>query len=56
MESPWEARVESVDRLENGVLVTFEGGISAIFSSALLFSMLTQAERVVDDIETESEE
>jgi hypothetical protein len=56
MENPLEPHVEDADRTESGVLVTFKDAIGAVFSVALLYLMLPQAERVVDDFEDAPEE
>lgn len=45
-----------VDKLQNGVFVAFEDGKYAIFSAALLYATLPQAQRVEDDLEPEVDE
>jgi hypothetical protein len=38
--------VQSVDRIADAVIINFRDGRSAIFSSALLYSMLAQAQEL----------
>jgi hypothetical protein len=41
-------RIAFVDRLEDGVVITFDDGRCAIYSSALLHRSLAQAKEVLD--------
>jgi hypothetical protein len=49
MEHSFKPRVESVDKSQEGIIVTFEDGTSAVFSAALLYSMLSQAQQVIGE-------
>jgi len=46
MENRPETSVVEVDRLEGGVIVTFDDGKSAFYSAALLRDVLPQAKEV----------
>ena len=48
MESDSSPRVIDAKRFRNGVIVTFEDGRAALYSAALLYSRLPEAEEVVD--------
>jgi hypothetical protein len=56
MDRSSEPNIASVDKLPNGILVTFEEGKLAIFSAALLYVMLPHAQQVEDDLQPESAE
>ena len=44
MDTPRASRITNVDRLNGGVVVTFEDGRCRFFSTALLYKTLPQAE------------
>jgi hypothetical protein len=46
MEPHTAPRIVSSDRLDDGILVSFDDGKSAVFSAALLYANLSQAEEV----------
>jgi hypothetical protein len=46
MDSPPESRIRSADKLREGLAITFEDGKCAIYSAALLYAALPQAEQV----------
>jgi hypothetical protein len=56
MERLSEPKIVGVDKLPNGILVTFEDEKLAIFSAALLYATLPMAQRVVPDDDLASEE
>jgi hypothetical protein len=49
MNRPLEPKIVALDELANAILVTFEDGESAIYSAALLYGMLPQAQQVTPD-------
>jgi hypothetical protein len=48
MDTPRASRITYVDRLYDGVVVTFEDGRCGFFSTALLYKTLPQAEELTD--------
>lgn len=42
-------RILSAEKLANAVMVTFDDGICAVFSAALLYDSLTQADSVLNE-------
>ncbi len=54
MEAHSEPRILSADRLDNSVLIAFDDGRCAVYSAALLYATLSQADEVsADDIMNE---
>ena len=45
--------IVEVERVPAGVLIVFEDGRSAIYSTALLYELLPTAQLVVDDLGSE---
>jgi hypothetical protein len=48
--------VQCVDKLKDGILVTFEDGQCAVYSAFLLYTMLSQAQRVESDLLQETDD
>jgi predicted NAD/FAD-binding protein len=48
--------VLSVDKLKDGVLVTFKDGECAVYSHILLYTLLPQAQRVESDPTLETDD
>jgi len=48
MDTPRTSRITYVDRLNGGVVIAFEDGRCALFSTALLYKTLAQAEELTD--------
>lgn len=48
MENSHIPKIISADRLEGGVIVSFEDGRCAIYSAALMYATLSQAREVTD--------
>jgi hypothetical protein len=46
-------RVTYAERLNGGVIITFDDGKCALYSAALLHETFTQAENVPDEVEDE---
>jgi hypothetical protein len=46
MENRSDRHILAAERLNVGVVITFDNGESAIYSAALLYSMFPQAQRV----------
>ena len=44
-------RITHAERLKTGVIITFEDGKCALYSAALLHSVLSQAEELMDSDE-----
>jgi hypothetical protein len=53
METPPVPRVTHAERLNDGVIITFEDGKCAIYSTSLLYATLTQAETIASELEDE---
>ena len=53
MEMPYKPRVEDADRLESGVLVTFDNGEARLYSASVLYAILSQAEEVPEKLDPE---
>ena len=49
-------RILAAEKLANAVMVTFDDGICAVFSAALLHDSLTQADRVLNENDLELDE
>jgi hypothetical protein len=52
MDSPPDPRIVSVDRMDNGAVVSFDDGKTALYSAALLYATLPQARAMPSDSET----
>jgi hypothetical protein len=52
MKSRSEPRIINVDRLDNGVVVSFEDGKSALYPASLLLEMFDKAEDMKDKTST----
>jgi uncharacterized protein (UPF0179 family) len=50
MEEPNIPRVVEAQRLNNGVVITFEDSKCAEYSAALLYSMFPQADELIEDL------
>jgi hypothetical protein len=48
MDTPRASRITYVDRLNGGVVITFEDGRCGFFSTALLYKTLAQAEELTN--------
>jgi hypothetical protein len=48
METQLARRVESVDRLNGGIIVTFDDGKSAVYSGSLLRATFGQAQDITE--------
>jgi len=46
MDSFYHPSVESVERLEDGVVISFEDGRSALYPASLLYAMLTLVQEI----------
>jgi hypothetical protein len=53
METQIELRILSADRMESGLLITFNDGRSAIYSTSFLYAAFGQAEDVSSQPEDE---
>jgi hypothetical protein len=51
MEYPLDHRVIAAERLEEGVVITFEDGRCAIYSASLLYETLPQAQAVEPEVD-----
>jgi len=51
METLLPPRVAFAERLDGGVVVTFEDGRTALYSAALLHDFLSQAQEILDEPE-----
>ena len=54
MKTQEEPHVLSADRLDGSVIISFNDGRCAIYSSALLYATISQAEELNDPAEEES--
>ena len=49
-------QVLCVDKLQDGILITFKDGQCAVYSEFLLYAMLPQAQRVESDLVPETDD
>ena len=53
MENYSVPRIVNVDRMEGGILITFEDGTTAIYPTALLYANLPNAQQLIPEDECE---
>ena len=53
MDTPTDSRIISVDRTSSGIIVDFENGKCALYSTTLLHAMFSQAQEMLDSDEDE---
>jgi hypothetical protein len=53
MKNPLAVRISSVDRLNDGVIITFDDGKCALYSTDLLYATLDQAQLLEDLLDEE---
>ena len=51
METPDGPRIVHAERLNGGVIISFDDGVAAVYPAALLYEMLTKAEILKDSDE-----
>lgn len=51
MDTQTDSRIISADRTSNGIIVTFEDGKCALYSTTLLHAMFSQAQELLDSDE-----
>jgi len=55
MEDQSVSRVTGAERLNNGVLITFDDGRCAFYSASLLRETLVQAQTILDEVKDEEQ-
>jgi hypothetical protein len=53
MNIPYEPRLEDAERIDNGVLITFDNGKAGLYSASVLYAILSQAEEVPEKLDPE---
>ncbi len=51
MDAPSDPRIVSLDRMDNGAVVSFDDGKTALYSAALLYAILPQARAILSESE-----